>query len=311
MSLLSHLQAAVDVSGPVLIILLAGMFFKRIKLVDAHFVSIGNKLVFNIALPCLLFLSTASGPIGENFNLSLIGFGAIATIVSVVCVWLLAYITIEKSKVGVFTQCAFRGNMGIIGLALCVNAFGEQIIAKAAVYLAFLTVLYNLIAVLILSDSKSGISGIFKNLAKNPLIIAILLGGFWSQLGLSIPVVMESSLGYVAQLTLPLALICIGASLDWHSFKANHQQAAFATALKLLVLPGLAVIVAIQLGFDSESLGILFLMMATPTAAAAYIMSKQMTPHGNLAAEIITLSTALSPFTITFGLVLLSYYKYI
>jgi len=47
------------------------------------------------------------------------------------------------------------------------------------------------------------------------------------------------------------------------------------------------------------------MMMATPTAAAAYVMSQQMTKHGQLAAEIITLSTLLCPFSVTLGLIIL------
>jgi len=308
LSLFDHLFAAVNVTGPILIILVLGILFKKYNLINSDFVATGNKLVFNVALPCLLFLSTASGSFSQNLNTQLIGFAATATLLSVVFVWLTAYCFIEKSKLGVFTQCAFRGNMAIIGLALCVNAYGEEIIAKAAVYLAFITVLYNILAVLLLSQNRQGM---LKKIAKNPLIIAIISGGLWSQLNLPTPDIMTKSMGYLSQLTLPLALLCIGASLDWSSFKANHRQAASATLLKLIILPFIIVSAGILFGFDQQETGILFLMMATPTAAAAYVMSKQMTQHGNLAAEIITLSTAFSPLTVTLGLVVLSYLGYV
>lgn len=285
-----------------------GMFLKRITLLNANFVTVGNKLVFNVALPSLLFLSTAAGSITQNLNLPLVIYAILATVASVIIVWFIARICLEPSKVGVFTQCAFRGNMGIIGLALCVNAFGDQVVAKAAVYLAFLTIVYNLLSVLLLSNAQSNL---LKNIAKNPLIIAIVCGGAWSLLKIPMPEVMHLSLGYLSQLTLPLALLCIGASLDWHSFRANHQQALAATGLKLIVLPGCIVMIGIYLNFAPQALGILFLMMASPTAAAAYVMSKQMTEHGNLAAEIITLSTALCPITVTLGLIILSYFNYI
>ncbi|WP_185236565.1 AEC family transporter [Teredinibacter franksiae] len=306
MSLVNHFQAALNVTGPVLIVLVAGIVFKRIKLIDNHFVSVGNKLVFNVSLPCLLFLSVASSSPEQSINLPLVVFAVAATLATVACLWLVTPLIVEKSKRGVFVQCAFRGNMGIIGLALCVNAFGQGILAMAAVYLAFLTILYNVLAVLLLSDSRIGV---LTNLVKNPLIIAIVAGLLWSQVRLPVPTVATLSLGYLAQLTLPLALLCIGASLEWQSFKANHRQAAMATALKLVILPLIVVLGAIAYGFRGEALGVLFLMMSAPTAAAAYIMSKQMSSHGTLAAEIITLSTALSPITVTCGLVLLGYHQ--
>lgn len=302
MTLVDHLQAAFNVTGPVLLTLLLAIALKKIRLLDTGFVATGNRLVFNLTLPALLFLSVATGTHG-SLNLPLILYAAGATLASVMVVWWLSPLAVETGKRGVFTQCAFRGNMAIIGLALCVNAFGESVIAMAAVYLAFITILYNLLAVVLLSSSRKGI---VINIARNPLIIAIVAGGIWSVLKFPMPQILEASLGYLARLTLPLALLCIGASLQWQSFRSNHREAVIATLLKLIILPGLVVGVALLAGFRGQPLGILFLMMASPTAAAAYVMSQQMTSHGQLAAEIITLSTALSPFTVAAGLIVLN-----
>ncbi|WP_416306578.1 AEC family transporter [Neptunicella sp. SCSIO 80796] len=304
MDLVAHLYAALNVTLPLLLILLAGIVFRRIRLVDEHFVATGNRLVFKVALPCLLFLSVAGRSTGESINVTLVVFGLVATLLSVLLVWWIAPFIVDKPKRGVFTHIAFRGNMGIIGLALCVNAFGDDIIAMAAVYLAFVTVLYNVSAVLLLSNSRSML---LINLVKNPLIVAILLGGLWSYWQVPLPDIVNLSLGYLAQLTLPLALVCIGASLEWQSLKANHKQALAAVSLKLVILPTVIVVCAILFGIEGDALGVLFLMMATPTAAAAYVMSHQMTPYGNLAAEVITLSTLLSPISVTLGLVVLNY----
>ena len=303
LALLQHLQSALYVSAPLLLILLAGVFFKRINIINAQFVETGNKLIFKVSLPCLLFLSVASRSAEQAIDVALISYAVIATICSVVLVWWLSPLFVEQSKRGVFTQCAFRGNMGIIGLALCINAFGENILALAAIYLAALTITYNVLSVLLLSKTRQGI---FKQLAKNPLIIAILLGLLFSNLAIPLPKIFTISLGYLAQLTLPLALVCIGASLEWQSLKANHKESLIATAFKLVILPISTVGIAILFGLRGDALGVLFLMMATPTAAAAYVMSKQMTKHGQLAAEIITLSTLLCPFTVTLGLILLN-----
>lgn len=303
-----HFIAAVNVSGPVLVILLLGIAFRHLNLLDGHFIAAGNKLVFKVALPCLLFLSTAKGSVQENINLPLVGYAILTTLLSVVLVWLLYFRLADKSKRAVLTQCAFRGNMGIIGLALCVNAFGPEILPHAAVYVAALTILYNLIAVVLLTGHGSGV---LKNIIKNPLILAIVAGILWSFSGLTLPKIADTSIGYLAKLTLPLALLCIGATLDWKSFKSNQRDSAISTLLKLFVLPAVITGCGIGLGFSGDEVGILFLMMASPTAAAAYIMSKQMTSHGQLAAEVVTLSTLLCPISITLGLMMLNYWQVI
>ncbi|WP_017445623.1 AEC family transporter [Gayadomonas joobiniege] len=304
----AHFIAAINVSGPVLIILLLGIFFRRLNLLDGPFIASGNKLVFKVALPSLLFLSTAQGSIKENLNLPLIAYAVVTTLLSVLAVWLLYFRTQDSGKRAVLTQCAFRGNMGIVGLALCVNAFGQNILPHAAVYVAALTILYNLIAVVLLTGKGNGV---LSNILKNPLIIAIVAGIAWSLSGVELPTLVSTSVGYLAKLTLPLALLCIGATLDWRSFKSNQAATSLNTLLKLIVLPGLITAGGFWLGFSGHDLGILFLMMASPTAAAAYIMSKQMTSHGQLAAEIVTLSTLLCPLSITLGLMLLSYLQLI
>ncbi|MBC3766695.1 AEC family transporter [Neptunicella marina] len=304
MDILHHFSAALTVTAPLLIILLAGIAFRKSGILDSAFVETGNKLVFGVALPCLLFLSVATHPTSDSQVLPLIIFALVATVLSVVIVRGFSPLFIAKDQCGVFTQCAFRGNMGIIGIALCLNAYDESILAIAAIYVAVLTISYNILAVLLLSNSCKNI---FKSLLKNPLIIAIVLGLVWSESKVPVPDIMHTSLSYLAQLTLPLALVCIGASLNWQSLRANHKLAFTATALKLLVLPATICFVAIMVGIKGNALGVLFLMMGTPTAASAYVMSKQMTGQGNLAAEIITLSTLLSPITITLGLVALNY----
>lgn len=304
MSFYQVLESSLQVAAPLLIILMIGVFFKRVRFVDDHFISMGNKLVFKVALPCLLFISVANRSAEQDINFQLIIYAVSATLASVLMLWFISSLFVTKPEKGVFTQCAFRSNTAIIGIALCVNAYGESVLSQVSVYVAFVTIIDNIVSVIILSSSKRGI---FKNLAKNPLIIAILLGYFWSILGQPLPQVINTPLSYLAKLTLPLALLCIGASLDWSSLKSNHKTALWCSAFKLVILPGVICVGAIFFEITGESLGILFLMTASPTAAAAYVMSQQMTPYGKLAAEVITLSTILSPITITLGLVILKY----
>lgn len=308
MSLLSEFQQALNITGPILILLLLGVIFKQIGFISREFVAVGNKLVFNVALPCLLFLSTATGSLNYTVKSPLIVFSIVAIIVVVIIIWFLSKFLVSENKRGVFTQCAFRGNLAIIGLSLCVNAFGSQVLAKVGIYVALLTILYNILTVLLLGNNKVSMIG---NLLKNPLIIGIVAGLLWSSTGWYLPQIAAQSVGYLSQMTLPLALLCIGASLDWHSLKINHRDVIIATVFKLFIVPFVVIACAIAWGFSGENLAILFLMMASPTAAAAYVMSKQMTPYGAMAAEIITLSSALSPISITLGFAILNYYGFV
>lgn len=307
LSLIQNLITALQITGPIVIILFLGIVFKRIHLIDEHFLGVANRLVFNVCLPCLLFLSVSTTRI-EHFDLPLVVFAALATVASVVVIRFISMGIVEPSKRGVFTQCAFRGNMAILGLALCVNAFGESALPVAAMYIAFMTVLYNVLTVALLT--KPGFDVII-NIGKNPLILSILAGALVSYSSVDLPAILISPISTLSKITLPLALLCIGGGLRLYSIRANGAEVFLASIIKLVFQPAAITIAGILWGFRGLELGVLFLMLSTPTAAAAYIMSKQMTEHGEFAGEIITLSTILSPVSMTLGLVALSYFGYI
>lgn len=299
---------ALDVTGPILVILSLGWVFRRYKLIDEHFIGISNRLVFNVTLPSMLFLSTATRPLRESLDVPLVLFGAGCTLIIVSILWLVSLRLVDPEKRGVFIQGSFRGNMGIIGIALVLNAYGQEILPKVSVYLALLTIVYNILSVMVLNTRKQSHHTI---LLKNPLIIGVLAGLLFSWAQWPVPGVLQRTGEYFAQVTLPLALLCIGGTLRWDSFRTNHLDVVWSAAFKLLLIPITVAVAAIAWGFRGEDLGLLFLMAASPTATASYIMAREMTTFGNIAAEIVAVTTAGSALTITAGLVLLKSGGYI
>lgn len=298
----AQLFYALNITTPILSLLLLGIAFKRLKLIDEGFIATANRLVFNITLPCMLFFGIASTPLSQSNNIPLFLFGASFTLLCVVLFYLLSLSFIQADKRGTFVQGAFRGNLGIIGIALAVNAYGPEVLAVASLYMAIISLIDNPLSVLLLKP-KGHPS--LKSIISNPIIIAVCLGLIFSALQLPIPEFVQQSGHYLAQLTLPLALICIGGSLSWQNFRRNHIDVITATAFKLLLMPLMGISIAYQLNFSADELGLLYLMLSAPTAVSSYIMAQQMTPYGAMAAEIIVLSTAMSTFIITVGLVLL------
>ena len=107
---------------------------------------------------------------------------------------------------------------------------------------------------------------------------------------------------YFAQLTLPLALLCTGASLDFHSLRQALPNTLGAAFSKLIFVPTVFVLGAMAFGFKGMDMGILLLMSSAPTAAASYVMTKAMGGNATLAANIIALTTLGSLFTTSLGI---------
>jgi predicted permease len=135
--------------------------------------------------------------------------------------------------------------------------------------------------------------------ARNPLIIAIALAGVVRSLGLELPQVLLQTGDILAGLTLPLALIGIGASLTMSRALVADSVVWSAVVLKLVVLPTLIIVSAVFIGITGAALGVIALMFASPTAAAAFVMAKSMKADSRLTADVIALSTLGSGVTVT------------
>ncbi|GAA0410433.1 AEC family transporter [Cocleimonas flava] len=307
-TLLESLGFSLTVTTPIFIVLLVGIFLKRINFINDSFIDVSSKVVFNISLPLLLFFGIQKTPLEEVNNLPLIIYAAIATIVVFVLLGLWAKRLEPASDRGVFVQGAFRANMGFIGLAYCVNAYGEAGLIAASLYLGFITGLYNVLSVITLNRSSQvdqSVGKIIKGIAKNPLIIGITAGLVVSALHIPMPDFAAKTGQYFANLALPLALICTGGSLNFQELKSNPNKTIYATVSKLFIVPFAITLGGILVGFRGIDLGILFLMCSAPTASASFIMVKGIGGNYKLAANIIALTSLGSLVSVSLGIMIL------
>lgn len=297
--MLEQLQFAFGITGPILLLLVIGWSVRSLGWVTDVFVSQANTVVFNVAMPVMLFFAISSSSFDQALNLTLTFVGAVGT-VALVCLLLVVGRVLPSDQRGVFVQGSYRGNLAILGVALCVATYGDSVLPMVALYIGVVTTVYNVLAIWLLNSS-----GALTRIARNPMLIGIIAGAIASLIQLPVPVFIESTGRYLAQMTLPLALLCIGATLDFKSLQTHGRSISLAVFFKLLVSPVFLVGAGYLADLDAKALGVLFFMSASPTATASYIMARQMTAHGALAAEIVAVTTALGVLSYTVGLALL------
>jgi predicted permease len=306
----SLIQVALDVSAPIFLVITLGVWLSHKKFINENFIQVSSKLIFNVGLPVMLFMSTATRDFQQLINLQHIALLVITTL----SVFFLSTFTAKgvinsEADKGVFVQGAFRGNLIIIGLALAANAYGEQGVAIATLPMAIVIILYNLLAIYTLNASLGQQSFSLKktviDIIKNPLIIGIVAGLCVNLISLPIPDIILQTNNYLAKMTLPLALIGIGGSLNMLQLKDNLRPAVMSSIWKLLISPIILIVLLIIWPTKPIAAGVLFLLVASPTATASFVMVKAMNGNSDLAAKIIIVSTLLSLFTITLGFALL------
>lgn len=295
--LLSAFAFALTVTLPNILLLILGKILRLKNIISHEFCEQAADLVFKLGLPLLLFTNLVKMNIDYVSQMRLVGAGAITVLILFTLAEIYAYFRIsEPNNKGVFTQGVFRSNLGIAGLAFIQNAYGEAGVAAGAVYMGLITILLNILSVITLSRTAQGSMGdkvqsMIRNIVRNPLIIAIVIALILNALRVPLPEFVLQTFRYLANLALPLALICAGATFDWRSIRRVSDVSLQASVGRLVLAPVVAVGVGGVLGFRGMDMGILFLMTATPVAAASYVMAKAMGANDVAAANIVGLTT--------------------
>lgn len=296
---------------PVFLVIFLGSLLKRFKLLDESFLYQTNRLVYIVFLPILLFYKIGKADFSNYFDGPLV----IGSSLIIFSGFALSYLYATWRKFppavkGSFSQGSFRGNLAYIGLAICLNAYGEEGLTRAGILMGFLVPVLNLFAILALilphkKTIENNSPGWLSQLALNPLIIASFLGIAWSYWELPIPIILDRSLNITTGLALPLALLAIGGSFSMERIKGDLKLAGLASTIKLLLLPLLTYLLLNIMGVGGSNLGIGVLIAGTPAATATYIMAHQMKGDAELAGSIVMLSTLASALTYTVLLLLL------
>lgn len=304
MSYFQALEYTFSVTAPVFVIVFIGLWLKTGKRISEEFIQDASSLVFNICLPVLIFLSIQGNSINWGEQFSFIVFCMCAALACFVLFWFLSGFLVQHKDRGVVVQGAFRSNLGIIGLALCAKGFGGAGLALGAVILSVVTPVFNVLSVYALNkslheDRSLPMLKTFLDVVRNPLIIAIVLGAGFSSLGFELPDVMFDAGTYLAQMTLPLALISIGGALSLTELRRSSRLSVQVVCAKLILVPVVVTSFAYIYGFRGAELGCIMLMFASPTATASFIMVRAMGGNYALASNIIVISTLCSALSIS------------
>ena len=277
----------------------------RVGLFNKDLTRVMDKYVYKIALPVLLFKQVATADIYSEFDIEFVLFCMISTTIMFILVWAGSVLLLkDKSEVGAFAQASARGSAAILGIAFIENIYGSSGMGPLMIVSA--VPLYNIYSVIILTFSAKGrtsgkgaIRQALINIAKNPIIIAILAGLIFAVVRIPLPYIPLKALSYVAQTATPLALLVVGATFEGKQALTKIGPTCAATFIKLILIPLVFLPVAVYMGFRNESLVAIIVMLGSPTTVSCYIMAKNMDNDEHLSSSIIVMSTLLSALTLT------------
>lgn len=298
-----------SITAPVFVMLLVGVALMRLRWIDGPFIHTASTLVFKGTMPTLLFLSVIKSDLNAALQPALLVYYIGATVGGFLLAWAWALWRCPVADRGVYVQGAFRGNNGVVGLALATSLYGDYGLSLGGVLAGLVIFLYNSLSAVVLAiyspDGQADARAIILSILRNPLIIGVSAAIPFAYWQIPLPDWLMTSGQYFAQLTLPLALICIGGTLSISALRESSGVAMSSSLMKMVWFPAIATAGAWLCGFRGAELGVLFLYFGCPTASSSFVMARAVNSNHQLAATIIVITTLAAALTINVGLFLL------
>lgn len=293
--------------APVFLLLVLGWLLRHLGFPGARgrdaapdavdpFWSGADRLVYWVLFPALLFQETSRAPLGDgalgSYALILLGAMLVAGTLALLAARIIG---VPGPSAGSVLQGAMRHNT-FVAFAICDSLFGAAGMAQASLATSVLVPATNFVvvtALVVLHHDGSGRLGrrLLQELTRNPLLIAIALGLSCNAAGWSLPGVLLDSLALLSRVTLPLALLCVGAALQLHAIRRAGLPVLVSLAGKLAVFPAVIFGLGAAIGLGGMPATVAAIYGAVPTAVSGYALARQLGGDAPLMAVIITSQT--------------------
>lgn len=259
-----------------------------------------DKLNFEILFPALLFVAASQRPIAISDVLQIGPAVWAILILAMLLGWLARPFGPPRflDFAGAW-QTIWRFNSAIALVAS--QTIAPDTLGEMAVAIGMAVPVANTLAVIVLS--RGGSLGVLQTISKvvlNPFFLASVLGVTVGLTGIAIPAPVLAPLELVAAAAIPIALISIGATMNWSALAKVDRFSAYVCATQLVFVPGATLLGCLIFGSANDLAPVLVLFAALPTASAAHILASGFGADRQLVATLIAQSTLLSAVTLPF-----------
>jgi malonate transporter and related proteins len=293
---------------PTFILIALGYIVRARNIATAEQFGMVNRFGYFVLYPAFLFTlvsgaNFAGADAGPFLLALLIGFLSLV----VLALGLRLFFRGEDAAYTSLFQGSVRWN-GFALLAAAAGLYGAQ--GPELIGLAFgpLVLTINIICVIVLSIWGSvratTTRAVFDQIVVNPLILGCAAGLAANFAGLHEIGPVTDALGLLGQAAMPVALMCVGAGLDFKALRRAGVKVATASAMRLVVAPSLTYGACLLIGVAPLPTAVAVGIASTPTAAAAYTFAREMGGDAQLIAAIITATTLLSFITMPIAITL-------
>ena len=262
-----------------LVMLLVGTGLRRSGVLDGARTDRLNAVAYYVALPALIFVSTYDRSIGDLLSATLLAGLLIVLFATALLAWIVHRNRASGSRRSVAVVQSYHSNLGYLGLPLVAATFDVDVTAIASVVLGVVSLVQLPLTILVLSTiNGAGVSirDELERIVKNPVLTSLVAGLAVGSIGVAVPTPVAAGLDAIGALALPLALLCVGASLQVDLPTTDLGATGSVVALKVGCMPLLAWAVFSLLSVDVATFTAGVVMLGTPTAVSTYVFANEL-----------------------------------
>lgn len=294
-----------------LILMIVGYVCYKIGIITEESSKKLSAIVVNVANPCLVLesgLSENKVP-GEELVTTLLIVVVMYSLLLLVASFLPRLLRVKKESRGAYRAMTVFTNLGFMGFPVLSAMYGTSALLYAAFFMIpFNALIYTYgISALTVSGTENESSQKPKRSLKQTLgrilnvgVIACILAILLYFFQLPVPQFLKTSITHLGNLTAPLSMMVIGASLAAISIKElflDVRLLVFAL-IKLLVIPGLFMMGVCCFVEPGVLRGVCLVMVATPVASMTAMLAQQSNGDYETASKGVALTTILSVVTL-------------
>lgn len=316
LSFLAQLWNQIILSTPLLILIALGFALGRFAGWPVTVSEGLNRFCFSVALPCMLFKVMSnfyqSPPVDTRLLIAYFG--------SCFIVWLVGRIVaralfrMDAISASVFSLGGIFSNNVMLGIPVAIILLGQSSLSSVALVLVFNSlILWTLVTVSVEwaqsgSFSLRGIGRTLLSVLRNPLIIGIFSGFAWSALQRPLPVMIDTPVSMLGQVSAPLTLVTLGMSLSQYKIRQGIKESAAICALKLVLMPATIWLLALLLHLPREESQVVVLLGSMAVGVNVYLMAQKFGVMQGTTAASMLISTLISILSTPLLMLLMSHY---
>ena len=309
------MSAIVDSFFPLLALILLGWFLRRRNLLGAAAARELTAFVVWLALPALLFEGIAGASLHQLWQPAFVVSYAGAMVLTFLATfwWLPRTQSFADRCLDSFG--ATYANSGFIGIPLSVLLLGHDALIPATIATLLTAVLLFAVGIVLLelgggaagASPLASVGKAVRAVARNPLVVATVLGGLWSAGGRTLPDAPHRLLELLAGAAGPCALVSIGALLAQPApVGVQATPLAPVVVAKLVLLPGVCALLAIAVfHLPPVWATTAVLLNALPTCTGPFMLAEFYERDVARASRIMFVTTMLSLVSVPVCIVML------